>query len=344
MTDAAGLDLGVYRPEDSDEALALERQCMQGTSYRLSFRRPVFHARAETYAEWRIVTARWDGTLVGLAAAAIKSVELRGESLPAAFFFDLRVHPGFRGRGIARRLGAELYRWSGPRSALKYTFAMAENRPAAGVFTQAGAVDSGGFAYLVYPAYRPGNPWPAVTGVALEDVHDAMKRVAGPFDFYARPAVGTGTGYVGSWMVRHGADRAGCSAWSHADVLAEVVEAVPRAVRLAGRMVSAWPLRLGHWPHLPEPGERLRSWYLFDWFATDAAVATRLMRHVAGEARARGVDYCYVVHGPSDGWIHRLRADIPRCFSPLLRYRLWVDLPARLAGPLHAVYVDVRDL
>jgi len=105
VPEADGLVLGRYRPEESGDALALERLCPQGTSYRLSFRRPTFHRRAETYDEWRIVTARLEGSLVGLVAGAIKPVELWGEAMRAAFFFDLRVHPAVRGRGVARGAG-----------------------------------------------------------------------------------------------------------------------------------------------------------------------------------------------------------------------------------------------
>lgn len=345
MPETNGLVLGTYRPEESDQALALERLCTQGTSYRLSFWRSTFHRRAQAYHEWRIVTARLEGSLVGLVAAAIKPVELRGEEMRAAFFFDMRVHPAFRGRGVGRRLTAEIRDWARARSSLGYTYGMADNRPAGGLARLAGGVDLGGFGYLVYPVYRRWSPSPTAAPALFEEVHDAMKRVAGPFDLYTRPERGEHQGgYAGSWMARRGSDLAGCSAWCHRDVLAEVVEAVPPAIRLAKRLTSIWPFQVGRWPHLPSPGERLRSWYLFDWFATDAALARTLMRHVAARAREEGIDYCYVVHGARDEWIYALRADVPRLFAPVLRYRLWADLPARLSGPLDRLYVDVRDL
>ena len=340
-----GLKLGIYRSEESDEALALDRLCTQGASYRLSFRRPTFHRRAEAYDEWRIVTARLDGSLVGLAAAAIKRVECRGEETVAAFYFDLRVHPAFRGRAVGRRLGAEIRGWARARSALGYTYGMAGNRSAGGLLRLAGAVDVGGFAYLVYPVYRQRSPAPDVAAAAFEEVHQAMKQVAGPFDLYARPTVGgRESGYVGSWLLRRGPELAGCSAWCHAGVLAEVVEAVPTAIRLAKRLTATWPLRLARWPHFPSPGERLRSWYLFDWFSTDPALARVLMRHVAAQAGERGVDYCHVVHGSRDRWIRQLRSDVLHIFAPVLTYRLWAELPERLSGPLDHVYVDVHDL
>lgn len=343
-----GSDLVVrpYEARDNDEALALERHCIQGTSYRMSFRRPVFHRRAEQYPLWRILTARLEGSLIGLVAAAIKPVEVRGEHMSAAFFFDLRVHPAFRGRGVGRRLTTEIRRWTDGRSAMAYTYGLADNRAAGAVVRLGGGVDVGGFRYLVYPVYRTWSQSPEVAAATFAEVHQTMKRVAGPFDLYAHPDpdVAERQGYVASWIVRRGPDVAGCSAWSHGDVLAEVIEAVPPTVELARRLTSLWPLRRARWPHLPGAGECLRSWYLFDWFATDGSLARSLMRHVAAAARARGIDYCYVVHGARDRWVRSLRSDVPSMFAPVLRYRLWADLPARLSGPLDHAYVDVRDL
>lgn len=278
-------------------------------------------------------------------AAAIKTVELRGEAMRAAFFFDLRVHPAVRGRGVARRLSARIRAWASARASFGYTYTMAANQAAAAVLRLFGGVDAGGYAYLVYPVYRRWPASPAVATATFEEVHDAMKQSSGPLELYARPEGSPGRGgHAGSWIVQRGAGLAGCSAWSHRDVLAEVVESVPAAIRLAGGMSRVWPFRLAQWPHLPRPGERLRSWYLFDFFATEAALARTLMRHVAEQARERGIDYCYVVHDPGDEWIHPLRADVPRLFAPVVPYRLWADLPPHVSGPLDRLYVDVRDL
>ena len=93
----AGLVLADYAPEESEEAMELERAAEQGVSYRLAFRREAFHRRAEGFAVHRIRTARAGGRLVGIAAAALKDVELHGRRLRAAFFFDLRVRPEVRG-------------------------------------------------------------------------------------------------------------------------------------------------------------------------------------------------------------------------------------------------------
>ncbi len=345
MPDAAGVVIGVYSPEESEEALALERLCVQGISYRLSFRRSTFHRRAENFPEWRIFTARLEGRLVGVAAGAVKEVLLHGQPTRASFFFDLRVHPAFRGRGIARRLAVEAKAWGRARASFSYTYTLADNRVARHLAEVFGGVAAGGYAYLVYPVYRvhPSRDHAAPGG--FREVHDAMLAASGPLDLYADPQCAPGRGgYVASWILRRGKDLAGCSAWSNRGILGEVVESIPLPLRLASRLAATWPLRRASWPHFPAPGEELRSWYLFDFFATHPSLARDLMRQVAGKARDYGIDYCYLPHDSRDRWLGAVRSDLPRLFGPIIPYRLLVGGGAAEARPLDRTYVDVRDL
>jgi GNAT superfamily N-acetyltransferase len=338
--------LGTYAPAESEEALALDAACAQGGSLRLSFRRPSFHARAAAYPEHVILTARLDGRLVGTLAVTAKPVELLGRPARAAFAFDLRVHPAARGRGIALSLAREGLAWAEQHAELTYAYSVDENRAAARVCELMGLVDAGGYAYLVCPSASLSSPGEGAREVAYEEAHAAFVAAAGPFDLHADPGFHPGdTGYVGSWLSCTRDGVAGCSAFSHRATLAEVVEGLPVPLRAARALADTglpWPRQ---WPRLPRDGEALRSWYVFDAFASGPAVAVGLVRHVAREARERGIDWCHVVHTGRDAWVPAVRAELPRLFSPVLRYRLLARRFGRTPlARLDRLHVDVRDL
>lgn len=345
MPELIDLELGVYTEEDDREALALEGACIQGRAYAMSFRRTRFHRRAQNFPEWRIFTARRAGRLVGVAAAAVKEASLFGRPTRASFFFDARVHPDSRGRGIARRLGRLCTEWGLARAEFGYTYTLADNRIARGAAEVLGGVISGGYSYLVYPCFRRRPVASAIERSSFEETHAALLASSPPFDFYANPGCREGLGgYVGSWLLTSGRQRAGCSAWSNQDILAERIESVPAAVSLAGRLSRLPLVSRASWPHIPAPGEVLRSWYLFDFFATEPPMARDLLRHVAAEAMERGIDYCHIPHDPRASWVAAARADVPKLFAPVVPYVLLVKTPSGDPLPFDRTYVDVRDL
>lgn len=337
--------LAEYSAADNDEAMALDRLCAQGGAYRLSFRRATFHRRAENFPEWRIRTARLGDTLVGTLGVAIKDAVLRGKETRAAFLFDLRVHPAHRRRGIARRLGEDAVRWAFERAPFAYIYVVADNRVTQHLAGILGGTPAGGYRYLVYPTYRSGRSAGGVDAVDHATARDALLRHAPPFDFSCpasfRPGEG---GYRGSWLVHWGRHAAGCSAWSNRGILGEVVERLPAGLRLARRVLGSRPFTSRPWPHIPDPGEELRSWYLFDFFATDGEVARGLLRGVEEEARRHDVDYCYVIHQAGEPWVPALRSDLPRLFAPTIPYRLLARAADGEVPRLERIHVDIRDL
>jgi GNAT superfamily N-acetyltransferase len=336
--------IGDYLPTDSEEAVALERLCAQGEGYRLSFRRESFHRRAENFAVHKLFTARRRGRLVGVSAIAVKAAELFGRPVQAAFGFDLRVHPELRGQGLAPCLFAAALRWGLARADLAYTYVMAGNAAAARLALRFG-IEVGGYTYLVLPVLHRREARLRPANASTQEVHAEMRRVAGPFDFYADPlGEGRAPGHVASWLLRIPSGLAGCSAWDNRAILAEVVESLPVPFRLARHVLAAWPLRRWSWPRIPEPGEELRSWYLFDVFATGAEPARELLRAVNAAAAEAGIDWLYLAHGTGESWVGALRAEVPRPFAPLVPYRLIMtcrDAPPPRIGRL---YVDIRDL
>ena len=66
------IELAPYSFSDNEEALKLEHLCPQGGDLSLKFVRPTFSARSEVYENYRIVTAKVGGRLIGITAAAKK--------------------------------------------------------------------------------------------------------------------------------------------------------------------------------------------------------------------------------------------------------------------------------
>lgn len=334
-----------YEPADNSAALELDRICVQGEAYRLSFRRSTFDRRARNYREWRILVARLSNQVVGTLGVALKDVTLHGTPTSAGFLFDLRVHPEYRRRGIAQRLAREALDWASARASVIYLYVVADNRTTQRLATLFGGSNAGSYAYLVYPTYRAARVRAAARPATFDETHAAFLAHSPPLELYSNPQCRPGQGgYVGSWISRLGSAAAGCSAWSNRGILAEVVERIPVSLRLARHAINTWPLRKRAWPHLPEEGEELRSWYIFDLFGTSPEAVGGLMQCVETEARASRIDYCYVIHQPEDTWVDALRTSLPRLFSPTITYRRLARMADGSPVRLERAYVDIRDL
>jgi hypothetical protein len=179
----------------------------------------------------------------------------------------------------------------------------------------------------------------------MAEVHQRLLETAPPFDFYTDPlAGGVVSAHVASWMTDSASPVAGCSAWDNSEILAEVVEAVPAGLRFARGLFESRIFRGRPHPHVPGPGEQLRSWYLFDVFGSEPGTVVELVRFVSARAREAGIDYLYIPWVAGDDWVEAVRADLPRLFSPQIRYLLFSTDKGRAWGELSRVYVDIRDL
>lgn len=227
-----------------------------------------------------------------------------------------------------------------------YSWIIDDNRAARAVVGLLDAEEVGAYRYLIYPTYRHLRPRRIPSETSLDEVHAQMVEVEGPFDLYTDPRHGGNLEpHVSSWIVRDGRDVAGCSVWDNRDILGEVVEAVPLRLRMARALFEGPLLRGTELPHIPQPGEQVRSWYLFDAFATRPDLAVDLMRHLAHLAREQDIDFCHLAHIESQTWVSAVRAELPRMFAPVLRYLMLAGWDRPEPFPrLERIYVDVRDL
>lgn len=104
-------ELPVFRvreavPADNAALLSLDRQCVVAAATPVAFdRSPDFFARSRVYPHWRAYVAEGEAGLIGVGAMALKSVLMGGQAVEAAYFYDLRVAPGFRRLGVAKAVG-----------------------------------------------------------------------------------------------------------------------------------------------------------------------------------------------------------------------------------------------
>jgi ribosomal protein S18 acetylase RimI-like enzyme len=332
-----------YEPGDDDAALELERVSAQRTGgLHLAFRRPTFRRRTETFPSGRILTAWRGDRLAGVIASGVKDVALRGRPARAGFLFDLRVHPRDRGQGVARRLADEALLWLAPRVDLAYAYGANTNGATRHLAEVFGFGVEGAFRTLPVPTHRDLAPRHGAGRCAPEELADLRRRLCPASDFEPA-AVRTGEpGYVASWVLRAGRGIAGCSAWTHEDVLAEVVVQMPAWLRAVGGLLRRLPSRRPF--PVPRLGAPLRSWTCFDLFATESALAVSLLRTVARQAAAQGVDWCHVLCGAADPWARALRRDLWPIPVPRVEYRLLARRSD--GGPLglRTFRPDVRDL
>ncbi len=74
---------------------------MGGTIQLVFDRSPDFFARSRAYASFRMCVAEQEGTLIGVGGVTVKSLRVNGIRHRWAYFYDLRVHPSHRRRGVA---------------------------------------------------------------------------------------------------------------------------------------------------------------------------------------------------------------------------------------------------
>lgn len=90
------------RKEDNDALIDLDRQCVMGGAIQLVFDRfPDFFARSRAYDRYRLCVAEEEGTIVGVGGVTVKDLQVSGVRGRWAYFYDLRVRPTHRRRGVA---------------------------------------------------------------------------------------------------------------------------------------------------------------------------------------------------------------------------------------------------
>ncbi len=344
MTGQPGLTVREVTAEDDAAALALERCCPQGGAFRIVFARNTFRRRTESFAKALLLGA-WQGDrLVAVGGGAIKNVRWDGSETRSLMLYDFRVDPEFRRGGVGRLLTQTLIEWAKPQAEIGIAFSIGDNRAIQAMALEwFGAATAPAFELLVYPTLAR-RPTAAIVDAPAEKVRAGYlaAREAPALLCHADEALAT-TQRIASWTLDdEGA--AGCSAWSTAGILEEVVVHLPSALRAASWLLGGSVACQFGLPHVPRLGETLRSWLLFDAHARDEMAMRTLVAGAAARARAAGIDHCHVVFSPNSPWRTALWRDVPKAFAPILPFSIMARTLAGKPLYLRDPAIDPRDI
>jgi hypothetical protein len=334
------LRISEYTPDDDAEALALEGACVQGKSLVLKYKRPSFRARSMVYAKHKILCARMDGRLAGIAAWAEKEVTLRGRRIRAAYMYDARVHPDFRKKGVSLRLAHACFEHVGTAADCIYTWVAGQNerclKPATRLL---GMKRLEPFTYVVFPVFKRRRVNAEWCDASAGETHENYLRHNGNMDFIPDFDERSLLGFVSSIKLSNSGSCA-CSIWTNEGLLEEQVVSIPQIYRLIRAV--ARPLR--PWmdlPHIPKPAEILRSWFLFDFSAEESKDAKKLISIVNNLALKENRQFLYLLLQDNSPLLRDMRKSglwfytFPYCF---------LAKGPMTPGPGDKIYVDIRDL
>ncbi len=337
------LDIRLYQRADNEAALALEAQCPQGKSLKFSFHRRSFHLRTESYENAQIWVALMNDRMIATIAGAVKEVQLSGHPARAGYIYDIRVQPQCRRQGVAKTITEYALARLAPQTDLIYCFVAGQNRPALRAVQKIYHAEIIlPLQYFALPVYRHRSGVGELHAVDFSQTHAQFVQRFSQLDFYCQPPQSRLHGYLGSYEWRSPDERAGCSLWTNREILAERVEHLPWQFSVLRRL---FPLvrPIISLPHIPQAGEFIQSWLLFDFYADSPAAAKSLLASINNLALKQGIHYLYLLMQKSHSLSATVRESAPRWFAPTIPYFL-LARGRLLPAPQANVYIDVRDL
>jgi len=355
----------IVRPaSETDNAalIELERLCPQGTRLRMYSERDDYFFRARLYgdAHTLVVEDRGEGRIFGVLGASMKDISVRGERRPAAFFYDLRLHPDYRksvrGRFMLTAWKA-MERWAGERGAhLIYGLVKKDNAPmTALVDSRMGYRFAGGMMIQSRPVFRRSRLREAAREIAPDDARLVARTQAayGRRDFFPvvfrdrllTPAM-EASGLFSFLELQRGRSWASIGMFRASRVMRTRIVTIPGAYKLLQPLFSSLS-PLVPLPRIPREGGSIGYCHVFNHLA-DGPEGTRLWRqliaHANNAALEDGADLLTSAFDPFDAG-DGFHAMFRRGAMNTIEYRLGIkalvpDLPA----VDFSFYPDVRDM
>jgi len=330
---------------DDREALELEQRCPQGGTFQITFARKSFLLRTQAFEHSRLLGAWVSGRLIAVGGGAIKKVHWDGKSTTGLMLYDFRVHPEWRRSGVGRLLTETLIEWAKPQAEIGFAYAMGDNRAIQAMAREWIDADvAPAFDLFVYPTHRRRSVEQSLEVASVADVRTQYLRHRSETELLCDLDAPSQSGQlIASWQLEDPSS-GGCSTWTTAGVLEEVVTRLPWPLRIASWPMGGKLARTVSLPHVPRLGETLRSWLVFDGYAKDEVSARSLFAAVASKAREAEVDHCHLVLEPGSPLSQALHRDVSRTFSPIIPFTIMARILAGGPLKLSAPIIDPSDI
>ena len=331
------LKIEPYSIDDNEQALLLEKQCIQGKSMALSFRRPYFHARSEVYKNYKIFSAKIENKMVGLFTAAEKFVTLNGNKIRTIYFYDCRIHPEFRHQGIAKYLNNALVEAFGTDVDCYYTLIAGQNKRALKLAIKgfrAGVVIS--MTYLIFPVYKKLKVTSQYEIAGSAEINKNFMNQNGKMEFVPEFDTKLLAGYVTGFKN----EDSGCSIWTNENLLSEHVERIPFHFQII-RNLSSLFRPLVCLPIIPRKHETIKSWFLFDLYLKNRQSARQLLSQANNIALSKGKTFLYILMQNDDPNLLLLKKAGLRFFT--LPY-YFLAQGSIIPQETNKLFIDIRDI
>lgn len=332
------LEISPYKLSDNSDALKLEDMCPQGKALSLRFVRPTFHARSEVYQDYRILTAKSNNKLIGVAAGAKKKIKVGGEIIYAIYGYDLRVHPDYRKYGTAKILTEAVIKEFGDVIDCAYTLIAGENESALSFIKRSfGAKVVIPLTYLILPVYRRIKESLKFQFTSASEIHYAYIQKNPGIELLSEFDEKYLLGHVNSISL---GQKAGCSIWTNENLISEQVIKIPVHFNLIRLLFN--PLKLFmKFPSVPKQDEIIQSWFLYDLYAEDINGLKEILSAVNNFAYSKGKKFIYILLQTNDPLIKLVQK------SRLLLFTYpYFFLANKKIFPKSSnkIYIDIRDL
>ena len=355
----------VIRPAseaDNSALIDLERVCPQGTHLRMHSEREDYFLRARLYGEAHTLVAEDQdrGIIYGVLAAAMKNLSIAGEIHPAAFFYDLRVHPDYRNSAKGRRVLTAwkmMEDWAAHRGAhLIYGLIKKDNAPmTVMVDGRMGYGFAGGMMIRSRAVFRRARLREVPEEVSPDDPRlVAATRARGEHrDFFPREFRDSlltepmrASGLFSFHRLSRGSSWAGIGLFRSCRVQRTRVLGIPPAYRLLGPLFSAIQ-PLVPLPRIPREGGSIGYCHLFHHHA-EGPDGLRLWNELVGHANNialdEGAGLLTAAFDPLDSG-DEFHGMFRRGAITSIEYRLGMKaLAPGLGAGLFSFYPDVRDM